>query len=192
MKPLITLFTLVATLALQGCMTYSHNQLAPVEQWPLAAAKQDKPSVYLKVQSEYRFNDNPGNNNLNVAQLEKLLSTQFMDSGRFSRVSTEQEESDVYVTVTLRNHEEGNVGLAVVTGATFFLIPGTYDNTLTLDMLFRDGQGQKLGRVQKQEELTTWMHLLFVFALPFNESADKLLTELTQSTLEEAAKKDLI
>lgn len=192
LKKLIALLAVTAALCLQGCMTYSHNSLQQVEQWPLAEAKQNKPTVYLKVQTEYLINDTPGTSNNNVAKLEGLLTQAFMDSGRFARVTTEQEESDLYVTVTLRNHETGNLGLAVITGATFFLVPGTYDNTLTMDMMFRDGNGEKLGRVQKQEGLTTWMHLFLIFALPFQDSDDSLLTQLTQSNLEEAAKKGLI
>ncbi|NQD95862.1 hypothetical protein HP532_24695 [Pseudomonas sp. CrR25] len=192
MKKLIALLAVVASFALQGCMTYSHNSLRPVEQWPLAEAKQNKPSVYLKVQTEYLINDVPGASNSNVAKLESLLAQAFEGSGRFARVTTEQEQSDLYVTVTLRNHETGNLALAALTGATFLLIPGTYDNALTMDMVFRDGSGEKLGRVQKQEELTTWMHLFLIFALPFRDSGDSLLTQLTQSNLEEAAKKNLI
>jgi hypothetical protein len=113
-------------------------------------------------------------------------------------VSTEQETSDLYITVTLRNQETGNLALAVITGATFFLIPGTFDNTLIMEMMLRDGDGdgdgdgRKLGRVQRQETLTTWMHLFLVFALPFNGSGDAILTELAKSNLEAAAKKDLI
>ena len=192
MKQLITLLVVAATLALQGCMTYSHNTLPEVQQWPLAESVQAKPSAYIKVQTEYSVNGTPAANNPNIAKLENLIKQGFIDSGRFSRVSTEQEASDLYVTVTLRNQETGNLGLAVVTGATFFLVPGTFDNTLIMDMMFRDSEGKKLGRVEKQEKLTTWMHLLLIFALPFNESADPLLTELTKSNLEEAAGKDLI
>lgn len=109
-------------------------------------------------------------------------------------MSTEQETSDLYITVTLRNQETGNLALAVITGATFFLIPGTFDNTLIMEMMLRDGDGdgRKLGRVQRQETLTTWMHLFLVFALPFNGSGDAILTELAKSNLEAAAKKDLI
>lgn len=109
-------------------------------------------------------------------------------------MSTEQETSDLYITVTLRNQETGNLALAVITGATFFLIPGTFDNTLIMEMMLRDGDGdgRKLGRVQRQETLTTWMHLFLVFALPFNGSGDAMLTELAKSNLEAAAKKDLI
>ena len=109
-------------------------------------------------------------------------------------MSTEQETSDLYITVTLRNQETGNLALAVITGATFFLIPGTFDNTLIMEMMLRDGDGdgRKLGRVQRQETLTTWMHLFLVFALPCNGSWYAILTELAKSNLEAAAKKDLI
>jgi len=192
MKKLIALLAVAASLSLQGCMTYSHNSLQQVEQWPLAAPAQEKPTAYLNIQTEYSVNGTPTASNPNIAKLEELLTQAFMDSGRFARVSTQQEESDLYVTVTLRNQETGNLGLAVITGATFFLIPGTFDNTLTMDMMFRDGEGKKLGRVQKQEILTTWMHLLLVFALPFNESGDALLNDLAKSNLEEAAEKELI
>jgi hypothetical protein len=192
MKKLIALLTVFASLTLQGCMTYSHNSLPEVQQWPLAESEQAKPSAFIKVQTEYSLNGTPTANNPNIAKLEDLIKKEFIDSGRFSRVTTEQEASDLYVTVTLRNQETGNLGLAVITGATFFLIPGTYDNTLIMDMMFRDGEGKKLARVQKQEILTTWMHLFLIFALPFNESGEAILTELTRSNLEEAAKKDLI
>ncbi|WP_181296790.1 hypothetical protein [Pseudomonas sp. Q2-TVG4-2] len=192
MKQLIALLAIAASLTLQGCMTYSHNMLPEVQQWPLAESVQAKPTAYIKVQTEHSVNGTPTASTPNIAKLEQLIKQGFVDSGRFSRVSTEQEASDLYVTVTLRNQETGNLGLAVVTGATFFLVPGTFDNTLIMDMMFRDSEGKKLGRVEKQEKLTTWMHLLLIFALPFNESVDPLLTELTKSNLEEAAGKDLI
>ncbi|TCD23838.1 hypothetical protein E0D86_01055 [Pseudomonas sp. IC_126] len=192
MKALIALLAITASLTLQGCMTYSHNTLPDVEQWPLAESAQTKPTAYIKVQTEYSVNGTPTASNPDIAKLENLVKQSFTDSGRFSRVSTVQEASDLYVTVTLRNQETANLGLAVLTGATLFLVPGTFDNTLIMDMMFRDGDGKKLGRVQKQETLTTWMHLFLIFALPFNESADALLTELTKSNLEEAASKDLI
>ena len=192
MKKLITLLVIAGSLALQGCMTYSHNTLPQVGQWPLSSSLQTKPTAYIKVQTAYSVNGTPSASNPNIAKLENLIKQGFIDSGRFSQVSTEQEASDVYVTVTLQNQETGNLGLAMLTGATFFLIPGTFDNTFVMDMMFRDGEGKKLGRVQKQEKLTTWMHLFLVFALPFNESADPLLTELTKSNLEEAARKNLI
>ncbi|WP_260468320.1 hypothetical protein [Stutzerimonas stutzeri] len=191
MKKLMTIVAALACLTLTGCMTYSHKSLPEVSQWPLESV-QKKPSAYIKVQTEYSFNGTPKASNPNIARLEELIRKEFVDSGRFSRVSTEQEASDVYVTVTLRNQETGNLGLAVITGATFFLIPGTFDNTLIMDMTFRDGEGRKVGQVLKQETLTTWMHLFLVFALPFNGSGEEILGELAKSNLEAAAQKNLI
>ncbi|MCF6752116.1 hypothetical protein [Stutzerimonas degradans] len=192
MKKLIAAFAVLVSVSLPGCMTYSHKSLPEIGQWPLVESTQTKPTAYIKVQTEYSVNGTPTASNPNIAKLEELIKKEFVDSGRFARVSTEQEASDLYVTVTLRNQETGNLGLAVITGATFFLVPGTFDNTLIMDMMFRDGEGKKLGRVQKQETLTTWMHLFLVFALPFNGSSDVILTELAKSNLEAAAKKDLI
>lgn len=192
MKKLFMLMLLIASASLQGCMTYSHNSLQKVDQWPLASPEQDKPSVYLKVHGEYQVNDNPRVSNADVAKLEQVISKTLSESGRFSRVTTEQEESDLYLTVTLRNHETGNMGLAMLTGATLFLIPGAFDNTLTMDMVVRDENGNKRGVAQRQESLTTWMHLLLIFAVPFQDRSDKLLTELTQSTLQQAVDKQLL
>ncbi|MBX8487401.1 hypothetical protein K5D47_13940 [Pseudomonas cichorii] len=188
----LALLAIVFSLSLQGCMTYSHHELTPAGQWPLAAAKQEKPAVYLKVLAEYAHNDNAMNTNTNIAGLEKLLLQEFKDSQRFSGVTTEQQSSDVYVTATLRNHEEGNLAGAFLTGFTLFLIPNTFDNTLSLELTFRDKDGKKLGQVRKQEKLTTWVQLLLIFAVPFNESTDMLVKQLARSALEEAAAKGLI
>ena len=191
MKKLLTLLVVFGSLALQGCMTYSHNTLHQVEQWPLASAEK-KPSVYIKVETANSINGAPAAAGFNIAALENLVKQGFIDSGRFSRVTTQQDASDLYVTVTVQNQETGNLGMAALSGATFLLIPGTFDNTFVMDMMFRDAEGKKLGRVEKQETLTTWMHLFLVFALPFKESADPLLSELTKSNLEEAASRKLI
>ncbi|WP_417312065.1 hypothetical protein [Ectopseudomonas khazarica] len=192
MKKLFALILLIASASLQGCMTYSHHSLQTVDQWPLASPEQEKPSVYLKVFGEYQVNDNPRVSTADVAKLEQVISQTLSESGRFSRVTTAQEESDLYLTVTLHNHETGNMGLAVLTGATFFLIPGAFDNTLTMSIAVRDGNGEKLGTAQQQESLTTWMHLFLIFAVPFQDRSDNLLRQLTQSTLQQAVDKDLL
>ncbi|RMQ50178.1 hypothetical protein ALQ04_02310 [Pseudomonas cichorii] len=192
MNKFLTLLAIVFSLSLQGCMTYSHHELTPVGQWPLAQAKQDKPTVNLKVLAEHSVNANPVNASANIVALEKLLIQEFQESQRFSKVLTEQQASDIYVTATLRNHEEGNMASAFLTGFTLFLIPGTFDNTLSLELSFRDKDGKKLGQVRKHEKLTTWMHLVLIFAVPFNESSDQVVKQLVRSALEEAAGKGLI
>ncbi|WP_449125942.1 hypothetical protein [Pseudomonas viridiflava] len=192
MNKFLMLLAVLFSLSLQGCMTYSHHELAQASQWPPAAPVKAKPAAYLKVQAEYALNEDRANSGTNIAALEKLLKEELQGSQRFSKVSVEREPSDLYVTATLRNHEEGSLGLAFLTGFTFFLIPNKVDNTLSLELTFRDGEGRKLGQVSKQEKLTTWMHLVLIFALPFNESSDKVIRDLARSALEDAAGKGLI
>lgn len=185
--------TLLALLSLQlvGCVSYSKNQLADVRTWPLERSAEKK-SAYLKVQTDYLFNDAQGKGGFNVPRLEDLLIKEYKDSQVFDQVTTSRQEADVYVTVTVRNHEKGSLPLAFLSGATFMILPGTYDNEFTMETRFLDAQGNDLGRIVKRETTTTWMQLLLIFALPFSESADPTLSKLTRSTLEEAAQRKLI
>jgi len=192
MNRFYVLLAVLFSLSLQGCVTYSHHELTPVQQWPLAQTAKAKPAAYLKVQSEYAVNENRANANTNIAALEKSLQEEFLSSQRFSKVTIQEQPADIYVTATFRNHEEGSMVMAFVSGFTFLVIPTKADNTLSLELTFRDGEGKKLGQVTKQEKLTTWMHLLLVFALPFNESTDTFIRQLARSALEDAAGKGLI
>ncbi len=192
MKKLFTAILATALLTLTGCASYSNNSLPEVGQWPLAAPAEAKPSAQLQVESSYLFNDQNRAGGFNQDNLEKLLVKEFKDSGRFSAVTTAKERSDVYVNVRVINHERGSTASAFITGFTFFIVPGRFKNEFTLQAQFKDADGKVLGTVEKSETVTTWMQLLLIFAVPFNESSDNVLVQLTRSTLEEAARQKLI
>ena len=123
MNKFLMLLAVLFSLSLQGCMTYSHHELAQGSQWPPATSTKVKPAAYLKVQAEYALNEDRANSGTNIAALEKLLKEELQGSQRFSKVSVEREPSDLYVTATLRNHEEGSLGLAFLTRLHVFPDP---------------------------------------------------------------------
>lgn len=192
MNRILTLLLATLLLSLTGCATYSHDDLTLVKQWPPVATSSDKPSLYLKVEGQHLFNGNPTGANLNQAKLAEFVLKEYQSSEQFERVTLEQQTSDIYATVQITNHERGSMVGAFITGFTLFVIPGKYDNTLTMETVFKDGQGKVLGRVEKEETTTTWMQLLLIFALPFNESLDNVLTQLARSSLEDAVQQGLL
>jgi hypothetical protein len=192
MKPLFAALLAAALLFLTGCLSYSHHDLAQVEQWPLGAPEQQPQSAYLKVDSQYLFNEQNRAGGFNQGALEQLVLKQYQDSKRFSNVTTAKQNSDLYISVRVSNHERGSIASAVITGATLFVIPGKFSNELSMETTFKDGSGKVLGRIEKRETITTWMQLLLIVALPFNASIDPILNQLTQSSLEEAARQKLI
>ena len=189
-KTITTLLT--GCLLLSGCISYSRHNLAQVQQWPPAASSTEKPSAYIHVEGQYLFNDEPQSGGFNQTRLEKLILKQYQDSGLFKRVVTTEQEADLYINVNISNHESGSKAAAFITGLTLFIIPSTASNTLSMQTEFMDGSGNLLGSIEKQETITTWMQLLLVFALPFSESGDKVLDQLSQSSLEQAARQKLI
>lgn len=192
MKILFIALLATALMSLTGCLSYSHHDLAKVEQWPLPATEQRTPSAYLKVDSQYLFNEQSRAGGFNQANLEKLIVTQYQGSKRFSNVTTTKQNADLYISVRVSNHERGSMASAVITGLTLFVIPGKFSNELSMETTIRDVEGKVLGRIEKRETITTWMQLLLIVAVPFNESVDPILNQLTQSTLEEAARQKLI
>ncbi|UVM52629.1 MULTISPECIES: hypothetical protein [unclassified Pseudomonas] len=190
-KYLLVLLLLVSS-TLTGCISYSQHELAPVDQWPPAQARQDKPSAYLHVTTQQQFNGELSGGVGNAALVEQNMLETFKASGQFKNVTTDKVDSNLYVTSTLTNNEQGNIASAWLTGFTFFVIPTTFSNTFTLETVFKDREGNLLGKIVKQESTRTWMQILLIVGLPFNERGDAVLKHLTQSTLDEAVKRKLI
>lgn len=192
MKQLRTALLITSLLTLGGCISYTSGKLAEVQPWPPTASSAAKPTAYLKVEGEYLYNDEPRAGGFNQAGLEKLILKQYKDSGLFSRVSTGQQKSDLYISVKVSNHETASTAAAFITGLTLFIIPGTASNQLNMQTEILNSSGDLIGSVEKQETITTWMQLLLVFALPFSESTDNVLGQLSQSSLDQAARQKLI
>ena len=190
-KYLLTLLLLVSS-TLTGCISYSQHELAPVDQWPPMQARQDKPSAYLHVTTQQQFNGELSGGVGNAALVEQHMLEAFKESGQFKNVTTDKVDSNLYVTSTLTNNEQGNIASAWLTGFTFFMIPTTFSNTFTLETVFKDREGNLLGKIVKQESTRTWVQILLIVGLPFNERGDAVLKQLTQSTLDEAVKRKLI
>jgi hypothetical protein len=192
MKQLLTTLLACALLTLTGCISYSNHDLAPVKQWPPADALTHKQSAFIKVDTQVLFNGKNRASNVNQAALDNLILQQYQDSQRFSDTTLSKQTSDLYINVRISNNERGNMVSAFITGFTLFIIPGKYSNEITMETVFKDGTGKVLGRIEKRETITTWMQLLLIVAVPFNARLDDVIIQLTQSSLEEAARQKLI
>ncbi|QXH33996.1 hypothetical protein [Pseudomonas muyukensis] len=186
---------LLGALLLGGCVSYSTGDLAPVGTWPPAASTAPvKPSAYLRNTSLYQVNDGAAVAAAGApAQLwEKAITETYEQSGRFAQVNTHKSEADLYAESTLLNHEEFITASAFITGFTLFLIPSTAKNTFTLQTVFKDKDGQEVGRISKSESVRTWMQLVLIVGLPFQADTRDVVRELARSTLDEAVQRKLL
>ncbi|QBF26978.1 hypothetical protein EXN22_15240 [Pseudomonas tructae] len=186
---------LLGAVLLTGCVSYSQHELAPVQSWPpQAQAQAVKPTAYVRTTAQYQVNRGQANAIAGkpAEAWESALVETYNQSGRFARVSTDKVAADIYAESILTNHEQYNVASAIITGATFFVIPSTARNTFTLDTVFKDKDGKELGRISKSESVRTWMHLVLIVGIPFQQDTTALVRQLTQSTLDEAVKRQLL
>ncbi|MBN0009133.1 hypothetical protein JTL71_33935, partial [Pseudomonas aeruginosa] len=149
-------------LQLTGCISYSHQQQADASAWPIPL-NSAKPTVSLKVDTDYQFNGTPSQRGFNLPRLERLLIKEYQSSQAFEQVALGLNTADVYAKVKVSNHETGSMLLAILSGATLLVIPGTFDNEWIMETRFFDANGKEQGRVVKREITTTWTQLLLVF-----------------------------
>ena len=195
MKGLIKHSLVLAAVLLTGCVSYSQHELPAVQTWPPTAnAPAQKPTAYVHTTAQNHVNGGPGNAAVGapVVLWEKAVADTYRASNRFSRVSTDKVDSDIYVDATLHNNEEYSPVSAFITGFTFFIIPSTAKNIFTLETVFKDKEGKELGRVKKSESVRTWMHLVLIVGIPFQADTREVVEALTRSTLDEAVQRKLL
>lgn len=195
MKGLIKHSLVLAAVLLSGCVSYSQHELPAVQTWPPTAnAPAQKPTAYVRATALNQVNGGPANAapGKPAALWEKAVADSFRQSERFARVSTDKVDSDIYADATLYNNEQFSVASAIITGATFFIIPTTAKNVFTLETVFKDKDGKELGRVKKSESVRTWMHLVLIVGIPFQADGREVVDALTRSTLDEAVQRKLL
>lgn len=195
MKGLIKHSLVLAAVLLTGCVSYSQHELPVVQTWPPTAhAPAQKPTAYVRTTAQNHVNGGPGNAAVGapVVLWEKAVADTFQQSNRFSRISTDKADSDLYVDATLHNNEQYSPVSAFITGFTFFVIPTTAKNIFTLETVFKDKDGKELGRVKKSESVRTWVHLVLIVGLPFQTDTREVVETLTRSTLDEAVQRKLL
>ena len=186
---------LISAVLLSGCVSYSEHQLPAVQTWPpVAQAALKKPTAFVRTTSMYQVNGGQPNTAAGApaALADAAVAETLRESGRFAQVSTDKVASDLYVEATLYNNEQYNVASAIITGATFFIIPSTAKNVFTLDTVFKDRDGKELGRIRKTESVRTWMQLLLIVGLPFQQDTREVVQALARSTLDEAVQQHLL
>jgi hypothetical protein len=176
-------------------VSYSQHELPPVKTWPLTAdAPLQKPTAFVRTTAMNQVNGGQANTSAGTpaATWEAAVADAFRQSGRFARVSTDKVESDIYVDATLYNNEQFSMASAIITGVTFFIVPSTAKNTFTLETVFKNKDGKELGRIRKSESVRTWMQLLLIVAIPFQQDTRDVVQELARSTLNEAVQRRLL
>lgn len=190
MQAVLRPLALLACLILHGCMTYSHKTLGP--QPPLDAPSPTKPSVVLQYSAQYLYNGKEAPHLAPMVRAKEPMLKALEQSQRFEQVILTPQAADRYMSVTVTHHEQGNQFLAFISGFSLMLIPSKADMTVSMDMVFRDADGEVLGTVRSDEQLSTWFHLVLLPGFLFSASYDDLIIQLTQHNLAKAQRLDLL
>jgi len=118
----------------------------------------------------------------------ELVAKEYQRSGLFSEVVMGASDSDLKAEIEIIDSTRRNVGLAILTGLTLYLVPSIGTDELTVRTTLKDRGGNTLGTCEKSETITTWVQVLLVFATPFHHPGsvyEETLRDLNRSTIME-------
>lgn len=126
-----------------------------------------------------------------LSQTKKLemiedIKMAYLDSGLFI---LEEKSPELTVKINIKSEGSGSMNRAILTYATFFLVPSSSETKYTVESKFIDRDGDLLGSIEKSDTVVKWQQLFMIFAMPFKYphfALSDTLVDLNRSTIVQA------
>lgn len=171
---------LVASFALQGCVSFRSGDVASVP--PSGGpAPADAPPINYDFTFLSRGTPNAAVTNI----VQPIVERELKASGSFKETHVGN-DGDPHVKITVNN--TGPIGAALITGIfsglTLTVLPGyARDNYMFNAVVTKNGTEVK--RYHYEDGITTWTELLLIFGMPFNDSnkekVEEIVADMTQN-----------
>lgn len=187
-----------------GCAAFRGGNLPEVPVWPLNSSVTKK-SVNLIVNAKAWINekgipaDKVESTVLGTWRTQCLKA--YEESGLFSDVRPSlDQEADLTIDIDIEKRTEFSEALAFLLGFTFALsstvIPQREKNDFLITSVIKERDGHVTGSYKKSESVSTWIWLFWIFAMPFRDGPDTVMTQtlydLNRATISEAHDKGVI
>lgn len=90
----------------------------------------------------------------------------YRKSRRFSRTQLEGQGADLRAHIVVTENGQVDQAIVFLSGLTLGLIPARATSLLHVSTTLLDAEGNEIGSYASEERLTTWYHLLMLFAMP--------------------------
>jgi len=157
-----------------GCASFRSQTVQPASGWPPASSKDidSRPVAFMRVRATMQDNVMSRKPTEVAAQadfLRAIASRTARESSLFKRVGFDaatEAKADYKITAEVAakaNAGMGTIAWAGLCGASLFIIPCTFTESLTFTGQVQDRSGTELARFEYREDIRTWFHL---FMLP--------------------------
>jgi len=99
--------------------------------------------------------------------LEKKCVKRFSKSGLFDSVSTASDHTDLTANISIIDDGACNMGMAFLTGLTFYIIPSSATDTYKLTAEITKEKTGETKTFQLEDSVTQWQEILLLPLMPF-------------------------
>ena len=151
-----------------GCATFEGQLLSPVKEFPTPSVE-ERPSVAVDLNFRQYLNGAPITlfTKSVESSLEKKCVKRLKGSGLYSRVGTDITNPDLSIHIDMADEGQGSMGMAFLTGLTFYLVPSFTTDTYKLKAEVTNRHTDEKMIVELEEFITQWQQIFLLPLLPF-------------------------
>jgi hypothetical protein len=180
MKLALVLALVMAMSFTAGCAAFRAGRVERISDWPPQTAVAG-PSIRLVPTGVIRQGRRQGSwHRGEFASWAATLRKAYESSGYFSEVRFQPAETDLVADVRIFNQGSDTAFLGTLSGLTLGIIPAWGKDEIQVTTTFTNAQGRTLGTIEKSEDVTIWIHLFMVFAMPGRSPPLQVLEDVKQ------------
>ena len=185
---------IILALLISGCATFRDGANPPITKWPPDAVNKNK-TISLQVVGKTITNNEPLDANEKSVEKQRVQVVKaYESSGIFSAIKGGSEKADIKAEISITDKGEASQAMAILTGATMFLIPSHVHEGFIVKTTYKDNSGNTLGSFEKSEFADTWIQLFMFPVMPFHpvgSTYEDLLFDLNRNTIIDAHGKNI-
>lgn len=154
---------------LVGCMAFQSNDARQLSHSSLAPAAPRSEKLKTNFQVSIEIVGVAATNDLRQSAIDNIggwAKDAFESTGVFQN-HPDPDTADHHLVIRVRDDADVNMVMAVISGATMYLVPNITTDTYTTDIELTDAAGTRIAHKQYHHSLKMVQQLLLVFGAPF-------------------------
>jgi hypothetical protein len=161
-------FGFLICLWFSGCASFAGGNLKELEAVPSAPVKSPRASLAITWSTYLNGVHKPANEHIAAGMGMKHALEAFKETGYFSEVGPTVDNPDVKIKVRIKDEGKANLGMAMVTGFTLFLIPSSATDLYVMDAEVTNLKTGQTRSYHLEDSMNYYQQIFLIFIMPFN------------------------
>ena len=168
-RPLAIFLIVLFSISLTGCMAFQTNNARKFANFPPSGISAQDPRIGVHIEASFQVVGMAVTNDRRQSAVDNVTgwAQDYLEQTGVFRIQPDPDTADYRLVIRVRDDAEPNVGLALLSGATLYILPSTASDNFTTDVELIDAEGKRVAEKRFEHKLELVQQLFLIFGAPF-------------------------